>query len=112
MQSSHPSSSSDEMAKHGPKPKAVAEHCYNLYKHRIGPFFGSSDSYLRTAKGQDQDDVAIDNVRRRSWTREQKLRAVYYALSTFVPNKNGREKLIPTNSAVVNIGCTAKMLQT
>jgi hypothetical protein len=115
IQSSHPSSS-DEMAKHGPKPKAVAELRYNLYKHRTGPFFGSSDSYLRTAQGlnqdQDQDDVAIGDVRRRSWTREQKLGAVHYALSTFVLNKNSREKLIPANAAVIKIGCTAKMLRT
>jgi transposase-like protein len=104
------------MAKHGPKPKAVAEHCYNLYNHRIRPFFSSSDSYLRTAKGQDQDqdqdNVAINNVHHRSWTREQKLGAVHYALSTFVLNKNSREKLIPTNAAAINIGCTAKMLRT
>jgi hypothetical protein len=72
IQSSHPSSSSDEMAKQGPKPKAVVEHRHNLYIHRTGPFFGSSDGYLRTAQGldqdqdQDQDDVAIDDVRRRS----------------------------------------------
>jgi hypothetical protein len=58
------------MAKHGPKPKAVAERRYNLYNHRIGPFFGSFNSYLRIAKGQgqgqdqDQDDVAINDIRR------------------------------------------------
>jgi hypothetical protein len=59
------------MPKCGPKPKALAKPCSNPYSYRLpGPFLGSSDAFLRTAKGQDledkaiDDDVAIDNVYR------------------------------------------------
>jgi len=45
-------------------------------------------------------------------TREQQLRAIHYALWTLVSDKNGRDKLIPTNAAAINVGCTAKMLRT
>jgi hypothetical protein len=64
------------MPKVGPKPKSITKDRYNLYKHRLptslGPFFGDSDAFLCTAKGQDpetkafDDDVAIDDTRRRS----------------------------------------------
>jgi len=83
------------MPKSGPKAKAISAPRYNPYKHRLGPFLGSSEAFLRTAKGQDpedeaiDDDVAIDDVRRRSWTREQKLGAIKYATSTFIPGKTG-----------------------
>jgi hypothetical protein len=73
---------------------------------------------LRTAKGQDSedkainDDVAIDDIRRRSWTCEQKLGAIKYATSTYVPGKTGSNELIANNAAAINIGCTPKMLCT
>jgi len=107
------------MPKPGPKPKAIAKPRWNPYSSRLpGPFLGTSNAFLRTAKGQDpedeaiNDDVAIDDVRRRSWTREQKLGAVKYAMSTYVPGKTGTDKLIPNNAAASNIGCTPKMLRT
>ena len=107
------------MPKHGPKPKDLAKPRYNPYHYRlVGPFLGSSDDFLRTAKGQDptddliDDDIAIDDVRRRSWTREQKLGAVKYATSTYVLSKTGFDKLILNNTAAFNIGCTLKMLCT
>jgi hypothetical protein len=69
------------MPKSGPKPKAIAKPRHNPYSYRLGPFLGSSEAFLRTAKGEDlegedpkdeaiDDDVAIDDRRRRSWTRE------------------------------------------
>jgi hypothetical protein len=107
------------MPKPGPKPKAIAKPRHNLYSYRIlGPFLGSSDDFLHTAKGQDSedeaidDDVAIDDIRCRSWTREQKLGAIKYATSTYVPGKTGSNELIANNAAAINIGCTPKMLRT
>ena len=106
------------MPRSGPKAKAISAPRYNLYKHRLSPFLGSSEAFLRTAKGQDpedeaiDDDVAIDDVRRRSWTREQKLGAIKYATSTFVPGKTGQDKLIANKAAAYNIGYTPKMLCT
>jgi len=107
------------MPKSGPKAKAITQPRWNLYKHRLGPFLGDPEDFLRTAKGQDpdqdaiDDDIAIDNVRRRSWTRKQKLGAIKYALSTFVPGKTtGKEELISNNATATNIGCTLKMLCT
>ena len=92
---------------------------HNPYSYRIlGPFLGNSDDFLRTAKGQDSedeatnDDIAIDDVRRRSQTRKQKLGAIKYATSTYVPSKTGSNELIANNAAAVNIGCTPKMLRT
>jgi hypothetical protein len=73
---------------------------------------------LRAAKGQDSedkaidDDVAIDDTRRRSWTQEQKLGAIKYATSTYVLGKTGSNELIANNAATVNISCTPKMLRT
>ena len=73
---------------------------------------------MRAAKGQDSedeaidDDIAIDDIRHRSWTREQKLGAIKYATSTYIPGKTGSNELIPNNAAAVNIGCTPKMLRT
>jgi hypothetical protein len=58
------------------------------------------------------DDVAIDDIRRRSWTREQKLGAIKYATSTYVPGKTGSDELIANHAAAFNIGCTPKMLCT
>ena len=68
------------MPKSGPKPKAIAKPRHNPYSYRLGPFLGSSEAFLRQAKGEDpededpedeaiDDDVAIDDRRRRSWTR-------------------------------------------
>jgi len=57
------------MPKSGPKAKVISQPRYSPYKHRLGPFLGSSKASLRTAKGQDpegeaiDDDIAIDNVR-------------------------------------------------
>lgn len=73
---------------------------------------------MHTARGQDptndliNDNIVIDNVRRRSWTCEQKLGAVKYATSTYVLGKTGSDKLILNNAAAVKIGCTLKMLRT
>jgi len=107
------------MPKSGPKPKAIAKPRHNPYSYRLlGPFLGSSEDFLRAAKGQDSedkainDDVAIDDTHRRSWTWEQKLGAIKYATSTYVPGKTGSNKLISNNAATVNIGCTPKMLRT
>jgi hypothetical protein len=116
------------MPKSGPKPKAIAKPRHNPYSYRLGPFLGSSEDFLRTARGQDSegedpededpedeaidDDVAIDDRRRRSWTREQKLGAIKYATSTYVPGKTGSNELIPNHAAAFNIGCTPKMLRT
>jgi len=107
------------MPKPGPKPKAIAKPRWNPYSSRLpGPYLGTSNAFLCTAKGQDpedeaiDDDVAIDDVRRRSWTRKQKLGAVKYAMSTYVPSKTGTDKLIPNNAAASNISCTPKMLRT
>jgi len=49
------------MPKSGPKAKAISAPCYNLYKHRLSPFLGSSEAFLQTAKGQNPEDEAIDN---------------------------------------------------
>jgi hypothetical protein len=79
---------------------------------------GNSKDFLRTAKGQDSEDeatdndIAIDDIRRRSWTCEQKLGAIKYATSTYVPSKAGSNELITNNAAAVNIRCTSKMLRT
>src|SRR5271170_5081043 len=107
------------MPKCGPKPKAIAKPRHNPYSYRLpGPFLGSSDDFLRTAKGQDSkdeaidNDIAIDDIRRWSWTREQKLGAIKYATSTYVPGKAGSDELIPNNATALNIGCTPKMLRT
>jgi hypothetical protein len=107
------------MPKPGPKPKAIAKPRHNPYSYRLlGPFLGSSEDFLRAAKGQDSkgeaidDDIAIDDTRRRSWTREQNLGAIKYATSTFVPGKTGSNELIANNAAAVNIGSTPKMLRT
>jgi hypothetical protein len=90
---------------------------YNLCKYPLlGPFLGSSNAYLRTTKGQDPTGeptaggVAIGNVRRRSWTCGQKLGAIKYATSNYVPGKTGSDELIANNSAATNISCTLKML--
>src|SRR6516164_2156676 len=98
------------MPKPGPKPKAIAKSRHNPYSYRLpGPFLGSSEDFLRTARGQDSedtaidDDIAIDDIRRRSWTREQKLGAIKYATSTYVLDKTGSNKLIANNAAAVNI---------
>jgi len=105
------------MPKSGPKPKAITQPRWNLYKHRLGPFLRDSEAFLRTAKAQGpncdtiNDDIAIDNTRRRSWTREQKLGAVKYALSKVVLNEAGKEELISNNAVATNIGCIPKMLQ-
>jgi len=107
------------MPKCGLKPKAISKPWYNLYSYRLpGPFLGSSKDFLRTAKGQDPEDeaiddnVAIDDIRRRSWTREQKLGAIKYATLTYVLGKTSSDKLILNNAAALNIGCTPKMLHT
>jgi transposase-like protein len=107
----------DKMPKSGPKPKVITQPRWNPYKHRLGPFLGDSEAFLRTAKarGPDcdtiDDDIAIDDTRRRSWTREQKLGAIKYALSKVVLNKAGKEEPISNNAAATNIGCTPKMLR-
>jgi hypothetical protein len=82
------------MPKPGPKPKAIAKPRWNPYSYRLpGPFLGSSEAFLCAAKRQNPEDKAIDNdvavddVRRRSWTREQKLSAVKYTVSTYVLSK-------------------------
>lgn len=86
-------------------------------KHRLNPFFRNSEAFLRTAKAQGPDcdtidnDIAINNTCRRSWSCEQKLDAVKYALSKGVLNKAGKEELISNNAAATNISCTLKMLQ-
>jgi len=61
------------MPKHGLKPKDLAKPRYNPYQYQlVGPFLGSSDAFLRTAKGQDltndliNDDTVINDVQRRS----------------------------------------------
>jgi hypothetical protein len=101
------------MPKCGLKPKAISEPCHNLYSYRLlGLFLGSSKDFLRTAKVQDPEDKAIDDIRRRSWTCEQKLGAIKYATSTYVLGKTGSDKLTPNNAAALNIGCTPKMLRT
>ena len=107
------------MPKCDPKLKGIAQPRHNPYGYRLpGPFLGSSEEFLRTAKGQDpedeaiDDDVAIDDIRRRSQTRKQKLGAIKYATSTYVPSKTGSDEIIPNNAAAVNIGCTPKMLRT
>jgi hypothetical protein len=66
------------MPKTGPKPKEALKPRWNPYQHGLGPFLGNSNSFLKTAKGQDpeesnsdpDDSVAVDGVRRRPWTRE------------------------------------------
>jgi len=107
------------MPKSGPKPKAIAKPRHNPYSYRLlGPFLGSSEDFLCAAKGQDSedkaidDDVAIDNTHRRSWTQKQKLGAIKYATSTYILGKTGSNELIANNAAAVNIGCTPKMLRT
>jgi transposase-like protein len=107
------------MPKCGLKLKAISKPRHNLYSYRLpGPFLGSSKDFFGAAKGQDSEDeaiddnVAIDDIRRRSWTREQKLGAIKYATSTYVPGKTGSNELIPNNAAALKIGCTPKMLRT
>jgi hypothetical protein len=107
------------MPKPGPKPKAIAKLRHNLYSYQIpGPFLGNSKDFLRTAKGQDSkdeatdNDIAINDIRRRSWTCEQKLCVIKYATSTYILGKAGSNKLITNNAATVNIRCTSKMLRT
>jgi len=108
--------SSDKMPKSGPKPKAITQPRWNPYKHRLGTILRDPEAFLRTAKGQDSDhdaiddDITIDDTRRRSWTCKQKLGAVKYALLKVVVNKAGKEELISNNAAATNIGCTPKML--
>jgi hypothetical protein len=105
--------------------KAIAKPRHNPYRYRLpGPFLGSSEAFLRTAKGEDpedkainddvamDDDVAIDDIRCWSWTCEQKLGAIKYATSTYVPGKTGSNELIANHAAAFNIGCTPKMLRT
>jgi len=42
----------NKMPKSGPKPKAIAKPRSNPYSYRLpGPFLGSSNEFLRTAKG-------------------------------------------------------------
>jgi hypothetical protein len=95
------------MPKPGPKAKEITKPCYNLYKHRLGPFLRQTKDFLRIAKGQDLDqDASIGNTRRWSWSREQKLGAIKYALSKVVLNKARKEELISNNAAASNIGCT------
>jgi hypothetical protein len=107
------------MLRPGSKPKVIAKPRWNPYSYRLpGPFLGSSEAFLCTAKGQDSedeavdDDVAVDDVRRRSWAREQKLDTVKYTASTYVSGKTGADELISHNAAVSNISCTPKMLHT
>jgi hypothetical protein len=113
------------MPKCGPKLRAIAEPRHNPYGYRLpGPFLGSSDDFLRTAQGQDPEneatnddeatdnDEATDDIRRRSWTREQKLGAIKYATLTYVLSKTGPAKLIANNAAALKIGYTPKMLRT
>jgi hypothetical protein len=100
------------MPKPRPKAKEITKPRYNLYKHQLGPFFRQTEDFLRIAKGQDLDqDASIDDTRRRSWTCEQKLGAIKYALSKVVLNKARKEELISNNATASNIGCTPKMLQ-
>jgi hypothetical protein len=97
-----------KMPKSGLKAKAISAPRYNLYKHRLSPFLGSFEAFLRTAKGQDPEDEAINDVHRRSWTREQKLGAIKYATLTFILGKTGQDELISNKAAAYNIGCTPK----
>jgi hypothetical protein len=53
------------MPKPRPKAKEITKPCYNLYKHRLGPFLGQTEDFLHIAKGQDLDqDASIDDTRR------------------------------------------------
>jgi hypothetical protein len=71
-----------------------------------------SDSFLRTTRDEDTNNDGSDSlgkeVRRRSWTREQKLGAIKYAQSTFIPNHHGIPQVISRNAAAKNIGCTLR----
>ena len=58
------------------------------------------------------NDKAIDDIRCRSWTREQKLGAIKYVTLTYVLSKTGPAKLIANNATALKIGCTPKMLHT
>jgi len=101
----------DKMPKSGPKPKAITQPCWNLYKYRLGPFLRDSEAFLRTAKAQGPDCDTIDDTRRWSWTCEQKLGAVKYALLKVVLNKAGKEKLISNNAAAINVKIYGEPLQ-
>ena len=92
---------------------------HNLYNHRVqarpaGVFQDVSTNYLQIARGEGpgtSDTESIDSnnqneTRRRSWTREQKLGAVNYASTTYVPSRNGGTELISRNAVANNIGCT------
>jgi hypothetical protein len=106
------------MPKSGLKAKVISAPWYNLYKHRLSPFLKSSEAFLRTAKGQDpkdeaiNNDVAIDDVHRWSWTCEQKLGAIKYTTSTFVLGKTSQDELISNKATAYNISYTPKMLCT
>jgi hypothetical protein len=99
------------MPKSSPKPKAIAKLRYNPYSYQLlGPFLSSSEDFLRAAKGQDSEDEAIDNdiaiddTRCRSWTWEQKLGAIKYATSTYVPSKTGSNRLYTKNVTYLDPG--------
>lgn len=68
--------------------------------------------------GQDQSDVGIENeeetevIRRRiSYTKEQKLRAISYATTTWRTQKDGSSKLISKHAAAKDLGITSAMLR-
>jgi hypothetical protein len=95
------------MPKQDPKPKPLSASRSNPYQHRLLQpanqlMSDISNGLLRTARGEDtidNDSYNTDSdsgkeVRRRSWTREQKLGAIKYAQSTFIPNHRGITQLI------------------
>jgi hypothetical protein len=52
------------MPKCGPKLKAIAKPCHNLYGYQLpGPFLSSSDDFLHTAQGHDPENEATNNYK-------------------------------------------------
>lgn len=96
---------------------------HNPYAYRVrasqapAPVFQDvSANYLKIAYGDDvesddSDSSNLNETRRRSCTREQKLGAVNYASITYITSEDGSAKLITKNAVANKIGCTPKMLR-
>ena len=89
--------------KPGPKPKPLAErrtlHALQLARHNTTPIAATADGLLAQFKAENDDESdsgssANGDLRRRSYTREQKLAAIGYATTKKVWNKNEQQMVV------------------